>query len=554
MIRIRESFGAKLLSALAGTVGLLLLVTYIVVRAETARQVEIAADRAVRNAGTLFEELNDLQRQQTDQLARPFTDGRRALALLEAAIEAADLAWVEDQVTYEMQLAGLSDVLVVFTDGYGEPILSMIGGATFRGGDPAVIGPVAAELLDGEELELRGYRVIEGRMYNVRTIYVESGSRPIGTITFGLPFAAEDVERIGSVGGVEVCFRVDRSCAVRTKGIEGGLMTAIAGVGSPDALRTRTGGAEWSIRSEPLIAGRPEQGDRVLAIPLDEVLAPFERIGNALLLGGGGALLLSMLFGAVISRNLTRPVRELVAATGRVAEGDYEAEVSVRTHDEIGTLANAFNDMTRGLLLRERYRSVLSKVVSQDVAEELMKGEVELGGENRDVSVIFADVRGFTSLTEGMEPQEVIRLLNECMEHLSRAVDVEGGVVDKFIGDAVMAVFGAPARQEDHARRAVSAAVRMRDGMQQFNALRAERGQHPIGLGIGINSGEAVAGNMGSTDRLNYTVLGATVNLASRLCSQASAGEILTTRSTRDRVLGRGGRVGRLHRPAWTNA
>ena len=152
-------------------------------------------------------------------------------------------------------------------------------------------------------------------------------------------------------------------------------------------------------------------------------------------------------------------MKALVAATEQVAQGDYEAEVHVTSRDEMGALADSFNEMTRGLLLRERYRSVLNKVVSQDVAEELMSGDVELGGESRLVTVLFADIRGFTPLTEGMEPQEVIALLNECMEHLSRAIDAEGGVVDKFIGDEVMAVFGAPVTQDDHARRAVAAAT-----------------------------------------------------------------------------------------------
>jgi len=262
------------------------------------------------------------------------------------------------------------------------------------------------------------------------------------------------------------------------------------------------------------------------------VLAPFDRIRQALFLGGSGALVLSALLGIWLSRNLTRPMRALVAATGRVAEGDYGAQVSVQSLDEMGALAKAFNDMTRGLHLRERYRAVLNKVVSQDVAAELLKGDVELGGESRLVTVLFADIRGFTPLTEGMEPQEVISLLNECMEHLSRAIDAEGGVVDKFIGDAVMAVFGAPAAQDDHARRAVAAAIRMRVGMATFNAIREARGDRPFSIGIGINTGLAVAGNMGSTNRMNYTVVGDMVNLASRLCTQARPGEILISGPT----------------------
>jgi adenylate cyclase len=304
-------------------------------------------------------------------------------------------------------------------------------------------------------------------------------------------------------------------------------MRAAASAG--DVLRTGTSQGEWSVRSEPLAPEDPSQGQRIVAVPLDEVLAPFDRIRRALLLGGAASLVLSALLGAALSRSLTRPVRELVAATGRVATGDFESEVRVASRDEMGVLADAFNEMTRGLLLRERYRSVLNKVVSKDVAAELMRGDVELGGENRLVTVLFADIRGFTAHTEGMEPQKVIALLNECMEYLSQAIDAEGGVVDKYIGDEVMAVFGAPVTQDDHALRAIRAALRMREGMASFNAVREVRGDAPLGVGVGINSGVAVAGNMGSKDRMNYTVVGDVVNLASRLAGQAKAGEILVS-------------------------
>lgn len=326
---------------------------------------------------------------------------------------------------------------------------------------------------------------------------------------------------------------MDGRCAVGTPGVDGelgALMGAL--VEQAEARRVTLGDRAWSISGKLLDPTDPRAWRRIVAVPLDEVLAPFDRIQRALLLGGGGALLLSALLGAALSRSLTSPVRALVTATARVAQGDYGAEVKVASRDEMGTLADAFNDMTRGLLLRERYRSVLNKVVSQDVAAELLKGDVELGGENRLVSILFADIRGFTALTEGMEPQRVIGLLNECMECLSRAIDSEGGVVDKFIGDEVMAVFGAPVTQEDHARRAVEAALRMRAGMAQLNESRRARGDRPLGIGVGINSGVAVAGNMGSTNRLNYTVVGDAVNLASRLAGQARAGEILISEGT----------------------
>jgi adenylate cyclase len=498
-----------------------------------ARQVEAVVSRSAENAETLFGELNELQRQQAARLAAPFTEGTRARALLDATIEAGDFDYLAEVVDYEMQLAGLEDVLLVFTDALGEPVLSVVAGLRITGADPAEVAPIAEALLAGEEFETAAYRLVDGQIYRVTALYIDLGMAPVGTITFGLPIRPEDVDRIGSIGGFEACFLVGRECVVQSSGVDAELRSFLeAAPTAGDELRTSLEAGEWSIRAQPLMPDDPTQGMRILAVPLGEVLAPFERISRALLVGGGASLLLSGLVGVALSRSLTRPVKALVAATGRVAEGDYETEVTVPSRDEIGTLAHAFNDMTRGLLLRERYRSVLNKVVSQDVAEELMKGDVELGGENRLVTVLFADIRGFTALTEGMEPQEVIRLLNECMERLSAAIDSQGGVVDKFIGDEVMAVFGAPVAQEDHARRAVAAALLMREQMAAFNELRALREEGPLGIGVGINTGVAVAGNMGSTNRLNYTVVGAVVNLASRLAGQAKAHEILISSAT----------------------
>lgn len=533
MNRLRESFGAKVLAALLGTVGLLLLITFIVIGGETERQVEAVVGRTVERAGQLFDDLNELQRQQAARLARPFTEGVRALVLLDQTIRDRDFDYLADQVDYEIQLAGLGDVLLVFTDAEGTPVLSMVGGQRILEGDPAGVMPLAERLLSGDEVESVGYRLVDGRLYNVTSLYVALQQRSVGTITFGLPTEPTEVERIGRIGGFEACFHVRGACVVHTAGVDSDLLELMdASARTGEVVRARAGEHEWFVRSEPLSPQDPTQGWRILAVPLDEVLAPFERIRRALLLGGGGSLLLSAVLGIALSRGLTRPVRELVSAAGRIAQGDYETEVTVTSRDEIGTLAAAFNDMTHGLLLRERYRSVLNKVVSHDVATELLRGDVELGGENRLVTVLFADIREFTALTEGMEPQQVIGLLNECMEHLSQAVDAEGGVVDKYIGDEVMAVFGAPVTQDDHALRAVKAAARMRDAMTVFNALRRERGEPPLGIGVGINSGVAVAGNMGSRSRLNYTVVGAVVNLASRLAGQAQAGQVLVTGAT----------------------
>lgn len=526
MFRIRESFAGKLLAGMLATVGLLLAVTWLVVRAETDRQVDEVVERAARSAATQFAQSEATARQQVERVAHPLTGGIRTAA----ALDAGDMEQLAGQAAYEVDLAGLQDVLLTFSDAQGEPVLSMHGTVALDDVDPAGVGPLARRVAGGGPADISSYRVFRGHLFSIRTLLIERFGRTWGTLSLGLPMRDGDVERIGQRVGVEVCFVVDGACVAGTGVARDRLASLLASrAGSGGTEQVEAFGSSWSVSAEALIPGDPEQGWRVTAVPLDDVLAPFHRITRALVLGGGAALSLALLVSLILSRSLSRPVRALVKATEQVARGDYEGEVSVTTHDELGTLATAFNDMTRGLLLKERYRSVLDKVVSRDVAEELVGGSVELGGETRRVTVLFGDIRGFTALTDGMEPQEVIGLLNECMERLSDAVEQEGGIVDKYVGDEIMAVFGAPVTHGDDARRAVRASLRMRAAMEALNAERAARGDRSLALGVGLNTGQAVAGNMGSTNRLNYTVLGDMVNLAARLCSGAGPGEILAT-------------------------
>jgi len=174
--------------------------------------------------------------------------------------------------------------------------------------------------------------------------------------------------------------------------------------------------------------------------------------------------------------------------------------------------------MVSGLEEREKIRDLMNKVVSPEIAHELLQRGVTLGGELREVSVLFADIRGFTSLSERLPPEELLHLLNAYLGCMSRVIEAEKGVIDKYIGDEVMAIFGAPLSQADHALRAVAAAMRMLQELARFNTeQQALLSSIPLRIGIGVASGLAVAGNVGSPQRLNYTVLGDTVNIASRL-------------------------------------
>ncbi|MEN3939727.1 adenylate/guanylate cyclase domain-containing protein [Prosthecobacter sp. SYSU 5D2] len=239
------------------------------------------------------------------------------------------------------------------------------------------------------------------------------------------------------------------------------------------------------------------------------------------------ALLVALVLVMYISRGLSGPISSLVNAAQEIERGNYDVRVPV-TRDEVGRLAHAFNDMAAGLALQEKYRSILNAVADRTVAERLIENREALGGELRDVTMLFCDIRGFTSLTEKMPPHEVIELLNEHMTVLTQVAYDHGGIVDKFVGDLIMVLFGAPITTGNDAQRAVTCARAMFQARREQNT----RSRHPLEMGIGIATGSVVAGCMGSDQRLSYTVIGHRVNLASRLCHIAQAGEIVMDAET----------------------
>jgi class 3 adenylate cyclase len=174
-------------------------------------------------------------------------------------------------------------------------------------------------------------------------------------------------------------------------------------------------------------------------------------------------------------------------------------------------------------------KAVFGRYLPKAVADRALaqQGDLVLGGEERDVAILFADIRGFTILSEHIPPQDLVAMLNG---YFTRMVDIildHDGTVDKYVGDAIMAIFGAPVADERAADKAVAAALEMMRALAPFNADRAEAGRPPIEIGIGVNRGLVIAGNLGSIKQLSYTVIGEEVNLASRLCANAARGQIL---------------------------
>jgi class 3 adenylate cyclase len=247
-------------------------------------------------------------------------------------------------------------------------------------------------------------------------------------------------------------------------------------------------------------------------------------------------LVLAILILHYLSLRITQPISKLATATQEIGEGHLEeAEIPIPSEkdtDEVASLCRSFDHMVKGLKEKEKVKAVLNKVVSQEIAQEILKGNIRLGGEEKKVSILFADIRNFTQMTRSMSPKEVIDLLNDCMTKISYLVDKHGGVIDKYVGDEAMALFGAPVESEDSAHRAIVSALGMVDALKKWNDQRKTEGLSPVEMGIGIHTGLVLAGNMGAENRLNYTVLGSNVNLAARLCSAAKGMEILISEST----------------------
>ena len=201
---------------------------------------------------------------------------------------------------------------------------------------------------------------------------------------------------------------------------------------------------------------------------------------------------------------------------------------------------NAFDQMISDLSEKERIRNLLGRVVSKEVADELLNSTLELGGEEKEVTILFSDIRRFTNVCEGESPKRILELLNVYLTEVATIIEHNHGVVDKFIGDAVMALFGAPIHSEHSPNHAVQAALAMTEMLKDLNHRFVEMNYEAIDIGIGINTGVVVAGNMGSKTRMNYTVIGDNVNLSSRLegLTKYYGLQILVGEATKEKTTG----------------
>jgi adenylate cyclase len=255
------------------------------------------------------------------------------------------------------------------------------------------------------------------------------------------------------------------------------------------------------------------------------------------------AVALALCLGMFFSGRLTRPIQMLGAAADRIANGDFSVrlEVGKSGGDEIQDFSSTFNHMVAGLVERDKVKETFAKFHSKEVAEKVMSGELKLGGERKGAVVFFSDVRGFTAMSEGQDPEKLVRILNRYMTRMVRVIMEHGGIVDKYVGDAIMAVWGVPFSKDDDCERAVRACLSMRLALAEVNAEFAREGLPPLRIGMGLNQGMVISGNIGSEERMEYTVIGDTVNTASRIESitKEFGTDLLISREVLEHVAGK---------------
>jgi class 3 adenylate cyclase len=332
--------------------------------------------------------------------------------------------------------------------------------------------------------------------------------------------------------------RVVASLAAKEQGSETELLSRSA-LEQPDEIAIgRRGNLLWL--AAPVVFSGEWLGEAQIELDLGVLVDPVVSEGQRqLALLAFVVVLLGILAGIGFVALLVEPIRRLRAGVERLAEGDLATRIPPTSRDEVGELTRAFNKMGESLLQKERIQRAFGRYASDYVLNTLLESPEgsELAGAEREVTIVFADIRSFTRLSEGMKARDVVALLNEIFQLASDRLLSRGGTIDKFIGDSVMAYFGAPIPDPDHALHAVSAAIDILQAVAERNRRLAGDGQ-PAQVGIGIHTGVVVVGTIGSDRRTDFTAVGDAVNVAHRLEKLARPGEILVSEAVQRRVRG----------------
>lgn len=536
---------------LTGFVGLVLVSVLILLMSASQiveSRIRSNIDTNFVEAGRIFERIQDIRFRQLRQTAILLAD----IPTLKAAISTGDTATVNQTIRNELLYLLDSDPVIpdslIPSEFYMEPDSAGLLLICDAEGKP--MGQMSTESLPkysiadrpGISQALQGNMPNQtyiwkqgGRYFNVITIPVWTTNRLEGTLSYGFPMRQLETQQLSRDMGLEVLYYVENHLLTASfddlsipnrnrlsKSIHAATFEVLE-TGEATSIEVTLGKETWMVYIAPMFNRQDVlkgiNGYYAVAKSLTKALIPLQNLQLLIFAIGILSVVGAIIISIWLTRRITKPLDLLVEGVHRVEDEDFSKEVPVISSDEIGQLTRAFNDLVEGL----RERLLMLKFVSEATLDAIKKNltRIEPGGERRNITVFFSDIRGFTSWSEKHTPEEVIDILNNLLSFQAEVVQKFGGDVDKFVGDELVAVF----QGEDKDQKAVNAAIQI----QKKLTAMLDKEHENLAVGIGINSGEVVMGAMGSEKRMDYTVLGNTVNLGARLCTAAKQHQILIT-------------------------
>jgi len=527
---MRLNIQTKLFAILVGMTALVLTGVLFVITRTLSEKIEEKIINDFNNTQAYF------QRQQSlifDRLVEScYLIGENST--FKANVELQDPATVYQSVDEFAKFANVD--LFIVTDEFGK-VLARFGEPTNHG-DYLNDRPSIVRAINGIEPDIEPQWAelwaVDNQLYQVATVPLYYNDlKMIGSISLGTQITQYEAVALKGETNIEISMYLENSIIASTifdsltQNYSDSLsafslnhnklnQVVMSDLDPSESFTSKLMGEEVYAYISPLGEGEPAYYIATVSKSLE--LKILRIIQNNILLTALLSLMATIILALLLGRTMTQPILRLVKGMNKVKEGDLAFSVKSTTRDEIGLLTNTFNEMTIGL--RERLH--LMKYVGShtvDMIKSSSQQEVALGGDRKELAVLFSDIRGFTAYSENRTPEEVIQMLNRYLGFQAELVGKFKGSVDKFVGDEMVALFIG----EDAIQQALDCAIEIQKQVQKEH----EKDPAPVYIGIGINYGPVVLGNMGATERMDYTVIGAAVNLGARLCSAANPGQVL---------------------------
>ncbi len=289
---------------------------------------------------------------------------------------------------------------------------------------------------------------------------------------------------------------------------------------------------------EPIVFFGQELGIAHIGFSEEEINRAISNLRMKIFLGAFLGLLLGVIGAYFLVSYIIKPINRLVTGVKEIEQGNFDLAIPVTSKDELGELTRNFNRMAKSLKEKVTITTAFNRYVSKEILAEILQNpeKIDVGGQKKTVSIVFIDIRGFTSLSERVEPHRVVELLNNYFEIVSGTANKYYATIDKYIGDGAMLTFNSLVDQPDHALRAVLMAIELRDELKKWLQQNREGVRDLFSFGIGVNTGSAIVGNIGSSSKMDFTAIGSSVNLAARLEAQAHSNQILMSEDTYQHV------------------